>query len=435
MTTAAEDGLKAAHDVIASRRDFQLDARDVALLILLHADMEQGVAQGFVCDVEQLRALSSKVDVFLGLSIPAAEKRLTESINRLLRADCLARADMTRLKRSELAQYRLTSLGLALAEWQIHQVRFDGEPLGAILAAFNVQLTAIYDQTRHCTNDDQWRLAVSHPMRYVARELLDSVTRHQRLLDRSHEDLRGFVPSLLKESSEEAIERCRSVLDAVMTTIRDLLRATIDISNAGFALLDRIQDAADAQGRPDVATACEDVRRRLDTIVDWTTQRHLDWGGHYDTVHSYLRFVAMVDRSRKVTDALKRSIAEVPDWTLEVADAPPLLWLGERPAQQAKGVVRRLRQDQPQGAEEVGIDELPQRLQAISDELLSQGCARWSDVTAQALLQAPAVRVIARLPDIMQYLVHRGTVNDSNRISQSLDEGGLILEELEVRTK
>jgi len=49
----------------------------------------------------------------------AAEKRLTESVNRLLRAECLVRADLSRIKQAEHAQYQLTSLGKAVAEWHV----------------------------------------------------------------------------------------------------------------------------------------------------------------------------------------------------------------------------------------------------------------------------------------------------------------------------
>ncbi len=433
-TDGAHDGLRAAHDVIAARRDFHLEARDIALIVLLYADIESGTAQGFVTSAEDLRALWAKVDLLEGLGTTNAERRLTESINRLLRADCLVRADMVRVKQAEHSQYQLTSLGEALAAWHVQQVRIDGEPLGAILAAFNVQMTAIHDKAQTCTTEPVWTTEVSAPMRYAARELLAAVTRHQRLLDRAHEEIRGFVPSLLKESSEDAIDRCKDVLDTVMRTIRDLLGVTIDVSNVAFGVIDRIQDIAEDRGYAEATPLCEDMRRRLESIVEWTTQRNSDWGSHYDTVHSYLRFVAMVDRSRKVTDALKRSIADVPDWSLRVVDAPRHMYLAERPTPPPKTVIRRARQDFSKEVAVIAPDQLPQRLREISDELLLQGSARWSEVVLQASEVAGLDRVIPRLPEVMHYLLSHGSADNSNRVDVSI-LGGLTMEELEVRKR
>ena len=433
-TNPAHDGLRAAHDVIAARRDLHLEARDIALIVLLYEDIESGTAQGFVTGTEDLRALWSKVELLEGLATTNVERRLSESITRLLRADCLVRADMVRVKQAEHSQYQLTSLGEALAAWHVQQVRIDGEPLGAILAAFNVQMTAIHDKAQTCTIESAWQMEVSAPMRYAARELLAAVTRHQRLLDRAHEEIRGFVPSLLKESSEDAIDRCKDVLDAVMRTIRDLLGVTIDVSNVAFGVIDRIQDIAEDRDYADAAPLCEDMRRRLESIVEWTTQRNLDWGSHYDTVHSYLRFIAMVDRSRKVTDALKRSIADVPDWSLRVIDTPRHMYLAERPAPPLKTVIRRARQDFSKEVTSIAPDELPQRLREIADELLTQGSARWSEVVSRASEEVGLDRVIPRLPEVMHYLLSRASADTGNRVDVNVSDW-LTMEELEVRKK
>lgn len=428
------EGLRAAHDVIAARREFHLEARDIALIVLLHTDLESATKQGFVVGAEDLRALWSKVDIMEGLGAINVERRLTESINRLMKADCLVRADMVRVKLVEHAQYQLTSLGEALAAWHVQQVRIDGEPLCAILAAFNVQMTAIHDKALTAVTESAWQTDVSAPMRYAARELLAAVTRHQRLLDRAHEEIRGFVPSLLKESSELAIDRCQDVLDSVMRTIRDLLGVTIDISNIAFGVIDRIQDIAEDGGFPEAAPLFKDMRHRLESIVEWTTLRNSDWGSHYDTVHSYLRFVAMVDRSRKVTDALKRSIADVPDWSLRVADAPKHLYLAERPSPPLKTVIRRPRQDYSKEVVSIAPDQLPQLLRDISDQLLLQGSARWSEVVSQASEAVGLDRVIPKLPEVMHYLLSQGMADAGSRANVCIS-GVLTMEELEVRKR
>lgn len=431
-TEPATDPVSAAHDVVAQHRDVHLEARDLATLILFIDDLRRKATQSFTIDLEGLRALCSKIDVFEGLSTVGSERRLTESINRLLKADCIARADMSHIKNAEQAEYQLTVLGEAMGSWHIQQMRFDGEPLGAILAAFNVQLNGIYEATRSITTDQEWRASVAAPMQYVVRELLSAVQRHQGALDAAHKDIRAFIPSLLKESSEASIERCKDVLDSVMQTIRDLVHVTMDISNTAFGLLDRIEVAGEAQGRPDAVALCEDIRRRLESVTDWTNQRHLDWGKHFDTVHSYLRFVVMVDRSRKVTDALKSAVSEVPTWSMYVANAPRLMTLRDRPPLSTdRPTVRRPRQDFQARKEDIAPDRLPEHLQELAIEHLKHGCARWTDIVAIARQEATGEQLIAKLPEIMQFLLRNGQVNDGNRKFVHLS-GGWTLEELEV---
>ncbi len=207
MSEAAKDQhIRAAYDVVAQRRDFHLEPRDVAILVLMLHELSRRSGQTFSISTESLRALSIKTDTFEGLPPAGSERRFTESVSRLLKAEALARADMTRIRNSDDAQYQLTSMGESLANWQVQQVKFDGEPLGAILAAFNVQLSGIHEAAEMVTVDKAWHERVSLPMQYVIRELLSAVQRHQRELDRQHEEIRGFVPTLLKESSETSID-------------------------------------------------------------------------------------------------------------------------------------------------------------------------------------------------------------------------------------
>lgn len=281
MSNAAIDQsdpyIKAAYDVVAQRRDFHLEPRDVAILVLMLHELSRHSSQTFSISAEALRALSIKSDTFEGLPPIGSERRFTESVSRLLKAEALARADMTRIRNADDAQYQLTSMGESLAKWQVQQIKFDGEPLGAILAAFNVQLSGIYEAAKLATEDKAWHERVSLPMQYVIRELLSAVQRHQRELDREHEEIRAFVPTLLRASSETSIDRCKEVLNKVMKTIQDLVHVTVDVSNAAFGLLAHIEDVGEHQGRDDTPALCEDVRHRLESITEWTNYRHQAW--------------------------------------------------------------------------------------------------------------------------------------------------------------
>lgn len=429
----SSNGLRAAQDIVLGRHDFHLEARDVAMVVLVKEDLQNRSVPGFVIDLEDLRSLSGKVDVFEGSHPGASERRLTESIGRLVKAECLSRADMARLRSAQDADYQLTALGEAVAEWQIKQTRFDGEPLGAVLAAFNLQLNGIHEGIPDLATHDDWREKVTSPMHYVVRELLSAVQRHQRSLDRAHEDIRSFVPSLLKQSSEDSIGQCKQVIDSVMKTIRDLVHVTVDVSNAAFRLLDLIEECGLTAAQHEVSGVCEDVRRRLETIVEWTNQRHHDWGVHFETVHSYLRFVAMVDRSRKVTEALKKAVSESPQWSLTVTHSAPHLAMRDRPAaDNKKSVVRRPRLDFTSSIENVGPDRLKEKINQLVAQGLEAGFVRWTDVVTAMLLEIPAPRVISKLPIIMQSMIQKAPVNDAQRNLVRIGND-FLFEELEVR--
>lgn len=427
--------IRAAYDVVAQRRDLHLEPRDVAILVLMLHELSRRSGQTFSLSAESLRALSIKADTFEGLPPTGSERRFTESVSRLLKAEALARADMARIRNADDAQYQLTPVGESLANWQVQQIKFDGEPLGAILAAFNVQLSGIREAAELATEDKDWHERVSLPMQYVIRELLSAVQRHQRELDREHEEVRAFVPTLLKESSETSIDRCKSALDTVMKTIQDLVHVTVDVSNTAFGLLAHIEEVGERQLRADTPALCEDVRRRLESITEWTNDRHKAWGAHFDTVHSYLRFVAHVDRSRRITNSLKEAIAQPPQWSLQVVDFPRLPILRERSVGSGeRPVIKRARRDYQVESESVRPDQFPQRLQEIVNEQLMSGAARWSEVIGVALQEQPQVRVVSKLPELMQYMVSAGSLDRESRQYREVAPG-FIVEELEVAKK
>jgi hypothetical protein len=152
-------------------------------------------------------------------------------------------------------------------------------------------------------------------------------------------------------------------------------------------------------------------------------------------VHSYLRFVSHVDRTRRITNSLKEAIAVVPEWTLQVVDCPRLPILRERSVSAVeRPVMKRARRDYQVDSESVRPDQLPQRLQGIINEHLLAGAARWSDVIGIALKEQPQDRIVSKLPELMQYMVSTGNLNRESRQYREVAPG-FIVEELEVTKK
>jgi hypothetical protein len=85
-------------------------------------------------------------------------------------------------------------------------------------------------------------------------------------------------------------------------------------------------------------------------------------------------------------------------------------------------------------SESVRPDYFPQRLQDIINEQLLSGAARWSDVIGVALKEQPQVRIVSKLPELMQHMVSSGNLNRESRQFREVAPG-FIVEELEVTKK
>lgn len=437
VVSQESDSLSIVQAILQEDRNLELRPGDIALLVLIRDSLDACTDLAFAMAESDIRVLAARIDELAVRDPLGTERRLTESLNRLLRADCLARADMNRLRLTEETEYQLTTLGDAVAAWNAERARFTGEPLAAILRAFNSELSAIAARAEALDAPGHWRTEVLVPMQVVLRDLLVSVQRHQRQLDRQHEALRDFIPMLLKEHSEHSIERCETQLREVLETISDLVDVTLGASSTAFALIDRIEQLGVTRGIDGVDTVSQDIIRRMQSVVHWTRQRHEDWGRHHDAVHDYLRFVIHIDRKRRLTEALKRAVAEPPAWTLAVTDEPRLTRMREdpRPDLGRRTAVRRVRADYRHAPEEISADRVPERLQAIFDEMFATGEARWSSIVTPVIDQGLSTPdAVSHLPWLMGLMVRTGRPDpdcrDNVRVAPTLE-----IEELRVTSK
>ena len=428
------------NDVIQTVLDEQvsidLRPRDIALLVLIKNQIESRPDLSFSVEESELRSLGTRVNNLDIKDASGAEKRLTESLNRLMEADCLARADLNRLVNTEDTEYQLTSLGESIAEWHVEHTKFSGEPLVAILRAFNNQLTEIHLQAAETEDQEIWHSNFLPQMNFVIKDMLVNIQRHQRELDRQHESLRAFIPSLLNENSESSIKLCEERLSHVIKTIDDLQEVTLASSSIAFGLLDQIQYEGERKIIHGVDRVCQDIARRLQSIVQWTSQRAEDWVEHYGVVHSFLRGVIRVDRYRRLTDSLKKAIASPPDWTFVVPNEPKFMRMREDVLQQSRTRIapRRPRSGYKQTSVEVAEDQLPERLLFILNQSIAMGEARWSAIAKLALAEgATEEEVMSHLPWLMGKMIEAGQLDDSCRDWTSVSSV-LTIQELKVNS-
>lgn len=408
--------------------------RDVALLVLIQQKMNSGTGFSFAMEGGELRSLAAKVDGLEVKDSSGTEKRLTESINRLIRANCLARADLSRLRNVEETEYQLTSLGESIASWHIEHTRFSGEPLAAILQVFNGQIVDLHTKALNLEGDEDWRREILMPMQVVLKDMLVNVQRHQRELDRQHEALRAFIPTLLTENSEASIDQCEQQLTQVIRTIDDLQEVTLSSSSKAFELLYQIEIAGENKKIEGVGPVCQDITRRMHSIVQWTAQRATDWVEHHGVVHDFLRSVIRIDRQRRLTEALKHAIAIPPDWSLRISREPRLIRMREDVRQQSRtrSAPRLPRRDYAQEKVPHVEDELPGRLRALLDQKLAEGEARWSEIVTAAITEgADPDNVFAHLSWLMGEMVRSGKVDAGERNWVPV-ASGMRMEELRI---
>ncbi|MDA8172206.1 MAG: hypothetical protein M0Z48_10330 [Nitrospiraceae bacterium] len=268
--------LSIVQSIIDESRHIVLQPRDLALLLLIWNYIRSQKNMVFAISEQEVRHLATRLDSMGSKDAIGAEKRFTEALSRLLRSECLSRADVSRLVLNQDTEYQLTSLGESLAEWNFEHERFSGEPLTAILKAFNTYLLKIALDAETITDRESWHKDVLIQMGIVLKDMLLNVARHQRELDRQHTHLREFIPSLLTESSESSIKYCEEQLSNVIRTIADLQQVTLGASNTAYQQIRKIESIGLSQGFLETEEICLEIERRLNYVINWTTQRASD---------------------------------------------------------------------------------------------------------------------------------------------------------------
>lgn len=429
----ASEAMSLAQSILDEQRHIALPARDIALLFFIWNYIKSQKNLVFTVSEQEIRQLASRLDDLESREPQGSEKRYTESISRLLKSECLTRSDMSRLVLSDEAEYQLTSLGESIASWNFEHERFSGEPLTAILKAFNSHLLKIaLDAEKEGTPDD-WHADVLVQMQVVLKDMLVNVHRHQRELDRQHDHLRQFIPSLLTESSELSIRFCEEQLSKVIRTIDDLQEVTLAAANTAYQQLEKIESIGISRGFSETEMICGEIERRLGSIIQWTTQRATEWVEHHNVVHEFLRTVVYVDRHRRITDALKRSVAAEPHWILAFTSEPRMVRFRDdiSPESRRFHAPRRPKRDYAHVIEEISVDQVPEKLQSILAEAGVHGSIYLSGILRLALEDgASEGRLVSHLPWFIGRMTEKGSVDCETRPWVTVSE---ILEVEELR--
>lgn len=427
--------MEMAQVIMDTRRSIVLDPVDIALLVLMRGEIDADENAGMSLSLPTIRALHSRLDALEGKEQRSAERRLGESMDRLETAGCIGLSDIFHTHRSEGADYQLTAFGDAVYSRQVQQSEFSGEPLTAIFRAFIALLDKIVQQARLARSQEDWDYDVLQPMQHALRAMLEAVQAHQKELDRQHAELRNFLPDLMNENSEESIVTCRAKLDQVFHTIVDLQTVVLSSGSAAHNLIDELRQIAGPTPPKRLELACEESNHRILGLERWTGARSKEWIEHHNIVHAHLRSNILIDRNRRITEAVRQAILQVPNWRIVVADECAVLQLrpspvhavGKEPPRLARALLTK-----QHDLEWVEHDALPDLLLALLAENLETGEAYLSRIMAAAYgITGKQQQLAGHFPWLVERMLAAAALDREPRTLTGVSSG-LVVEELRV---
>ena len=250
-----------------------------------------------------------------------------------------------------LAIYRLTPLGVGIADYYVRQREFSTLRL-------SIQLSIVADEIQRASasaeegGDERfWRQQVFAPLKYSVAEIFDSIDLSQRMMDENQQQIRERIAALLSQNWHQAIATCQQLLDETSLNLRELQDTLNAAGDKLQAQLLRIQSCL--IGRNDlefVDILVVNLQNKLDRIISWGQQSIDLWIGYDRHVHKFIRTAIDMDKNRVFGQRLRQSIQDYFEqpWQLYFTKADSLL---------------DLRDDETEFNEAEAVGELPTELE------------------------------------------------------------------------
>jgi chromosome partition protein MukF len=398
--------------VIASfaRDQVNLDLKTVDLCFLagLYLRADRAALASFEEDVliDMFEQVCDVVD-------PAAEnprKRATHAIQRLREQRMLARVDGAGLVRA--GEYALTRLAAAVVEYFLADEALTRESLTLLTGTLRAQLAEILAAAKRVEGGEAWRTRVSGPLRVTVADLVSGIERRQRGLDAQQEEVQAEIATLLSADWFSAVDRCQALLDTTTSTLRELNEILLRDTHHFVALLQEIQMLAAAASNADAEVTVQRVIEQVDRIAAWGGARQRSWSEYYQYVHRYLRDVVRLDPDRALSQRLRDQLAGWPlhPFHLLVAHAPSIRLLRQLEARVERPPVTRPRTDREAKPEWVEAENLFADIEALVQEVLTEGAETLAEVTSRVLPILPEPVHYAATGRIAEAMARRARV-------------------------
>lgn len=312
------------------KREFSLALTTERLAFLLSVAMHNNETT----DGEMLE--SDLVDLFrivsnaFQFSEETLALRANNAINELVKQRFLNR--FTSEFTEGLAIYRLTPLGVGIADYYIRQREFSTLRLSLQLAMVAKEIDSAAEAAEKDGDVFYWRQHIFAPLKYSVAEIFDSIDLSQRVMDENQHSIKEEIAALLTQDWQTAISSCEQLLDETSGQLRELqdtLNAAGD--NLQDALL-RIQRCLIGRDELDfIDRLIFELQNKLDRIMSWGQQAIDLWIGYDRHVHKFIRTAIDLDKNRVFSQRLRHSIHQYFDhpWYLWTVQAERLMDLRE----------------------------------------------------------------------------------------------------------
>lgn len=310
----------------AKKNDFSIVLPPERLAFILAISTLNGERfDGEMSEAELIDAFRLVTQIFTHSS-EVISVRANNAINDLVRQRLLNRFV------SELvdgnAIYRLTPLGMAIADYYIRQREFSTLRLSMQLSMVALELERVAEAAQEGGDEMHWQRTVFAPLKFSVAEIFDSIDITQRLMDEQQQIVKEEIATLLTKDWQAAILSCEGLLSATSDTLREL-QDTLEA--AGYKLqahLLRIQEAILSQNELNfIDSLVFSLQNKLDRIMSWGQQAIDLWIGYDRHVHKFIRTAIDMDKNRVFSQRLRQSIQGYFDqpWMLSFANAQRLL--------------------------------------------------------------------------------------------------------------
>ena len=320
-------------------------------------------------------------------------KRATHAIQRLRDQRMLARVDGAGVVRA--GEYALTRLAAAVVEYFLADEALTRESLTLLTRTLLGQLAEVKGAASRAESPEAWMAQVVGPLRVTVGDLVGGIERRQRGLDAAQEEVQESIANLLQADWFGAVDEAQSLLDTTSETLSELNEVLLRDTHQFVALLQEVQDLAEAAEMDEAQEAAQRVIEHVDRIAMWGDARQRAWSDYYQYVHRYLRDVVRLDPDRALSQRLRDQLA---GWTerpfqLVVAQEPSIRLLRDISPRVDRPPVTQARTDREQSPDEVPPDDGQLDIDPLILQALEAGASSLSELT-QAVLDevAPDLR-------------------------------------------
>lgn len=409
------------------RPALELSTLDLCFVVTLQLQAHEHALPSF--REEQLVDAFERVCAIVAPGTEQVTARATHTIRRLREQRLLTRVDGAGVARA--GEFALSRLASAIVDFFIEDEVLTRDSLDLLARTLLVSLNEVLERARRAKRPQDWQAGVVGPLRITASDLILGIERRQRGLDVQQEQFQREIGGLLETDWFNAIGRCRQLLDDTASTLQQLNELLLRYTHQIETLLDDILELASRAEARTAEAVAQRVLGQIDRVAAWGAARQEAWSEYYDYVHRYLRDVVRLDPARALTQRLREQLSGhvASPFSLTVACAPPFAILRSVVPPAPPAPVRRPRAERAPKVEVVASENPMDALATRVRELLVDGAADLSGVTARVVAEMPAEQGFSTAGKVAELAAQLGRPELSRERPWVPVRDGLVIED------